>query len=84
MTQDAMKGGGGSTGGGTGTICAKSGVYKATDGKIEFLVYWAAGEAFGYFPGGNGTKKCTWQQLTLAADGARKGFVAVKVSAGTA
>lgn len=83
MTQEAMKGGG-TTGGGTGTVCGKTGLYKATDGKIEFIVYWAVGDIFGYFPGGNRSKKCTWTYLTLAADGGKTSFTAVKVAAGVA
>jgi len=84
MTQDATKGGSGSTGGGTGTLCLKSGLYKATDGKIEFVVNFKVGDTFGYFPGGTGTRKCTWSHLTLAADGEKREFTAVKVAAGTA
>lgn len=84
FTQDAAKGGSGSTGSGaTGAICTKSSLYKASDGKIEFVEYIGAGDTFPYFPGGSGTKKCTWTRLTIAADGGKASFTAVKVEAGT-
>jgi len=40
MSQQEARGGGGNLGGSTtGTICTKSGLYKTTDGKIEFIEY---------------------------------------------
>ena len=75
--------GGGTTGGGTGTICSKNGLYKATDGRIEFIRLIAAGEAFPFFPGGDGTKKTTWSLTTVSSDGSKTSFTAVKVAAGT-
>jgi hypothetical protein len=84
MSQE-LRGGGGNLGGSTtGTICTKSGLYKTTDGKIEFIEYIVAGAAFPNFPGGTGTKKCTWNRVTLATDGDRTNLEAVKVAAGTA
>lgn len=87
MSQEFTQGfgsGNGSTGGATGSICAETSIYKATDGKIEFVLHIAAGDPFPGFPGGTGTKKCTWTKATLAADGSRRSFTAVKVAAGTA
>ena len=86
MSQEFAQGfGGGSTttSGTTGGTCLKTGLYKATDGKIEFIVYFAVGDIFGKFPGGNRTKKCTWTKLSVAADGSRNSFTAVKVADGT-
>jgi len=84
LVLDTAKGGTGTTSGGsTGQTCAKTGLYKATDGKIEFIEYIAQGTAFPPFPGGNGNKKCTWSRLSLATDGGQGSFTAVKVDAGT-
>jgi hypothetical protein len=83
MSQE-LRGGGGNLGGSTtGTICPKSGLYKSTDGKIEFIEYIVAGAAFPNFPGGTGTKKGTWTKVSLATDGDRTSLEAVKVAAGT-
>lgn len=71
------------TGGATGTTCTKSGIYKATDGKMEFVEFIRKGQSFPKYPGANGTSNTTWTPVTESADGARKGFTAVKVSAGT-
>ena len=82
--QQEMRGGGGNLGGSTtGTICTKTGLYKTTDGKIEFIEYIVAGAAFPNFPGGTGTKKGTWTKVSLASDGSRTSLQAVKVQAGT-
>jgi len=84
MSQQEARGGGGNLGGfTTGTICTKSSLYKTTDGKIEFIEYIVAGQAFPNFPGGTGTKKGTWNRVTLASDGGRTSVDAVKVEAGT-
>ena len=82
MSQEFTQGFGGGTGA-TGSICAKTSLYKATDGKIEFIEYVVAGTAFPPFPGGKGTKACTWTRLTLASDGSKESFMAVKVAPGT-
>lgn len=82
--QQEMRGGGGNLGGSTtGTICTQTGLYKTTDGKIEFIEYIVAGAAFPNFPGGTGTKKGTWTKVSLASDGSRTSLQAVKVQAGT-
>lgn len=74
---------GNTTGFATGAICPDTSLYKATDGKVEFIELVDAGAAFPPFPGGNGTKKCTWTRLTLSADGGKTSFTSVKVEAGT-
>lgn len=78
MTQGATIGG--TT---TGSVCTETSLYKATDGKIEFLELIAAGDTFPPFPGGNGTKKTTWTKTTVASDGEKTSFTAVKVAAGS-
>jgi hypothetical protein len=86
MSQEFTQGfgnGSGSTGGTTGSICTETSLYKSTDGKIEFIEYIAAGDVYPPFPGGNGTKKTTWTRTTVASDGSRTSFTAVKVAAGT-
>jgi hypothetical protein len=67
----------------TGALCTKSGLYKATDGKIEMVQYIQANTKFPKFPGGDGSANCSWTALSRAADGNRGGFTAVKVAAGT-
>jgi hypothetical protein len=80
--------GGGGTGNGTtsfstGQNCPKSGLYKSTDGKVELIEYIPVNTAFPPFGGGNGTKKCLWTRLSLASDGSKTSFTAVKVAAGS-
>jgi len=70
---------GGNSPGGTGTLCTDTSLYKTTDNKVEYIMHIAANTLFPNFPGGNGKGKCVWTKLTLAADGARKNFDAVKV-----
>jgi len=83
MSQEQERVGGNSGGFGTGTICTDSNLYKCTDNKVEYIEYVAAGEAFPNFPGGNGKGKAVWNKITLATDGSRTSFNAVKVVAGT-
>jgi hypothetical protein len=86
MNQDftAQEFKGGNTGNGTtGGTCLETSLYKATDGKIEFVELIQAGDAFPPFPGGKGTKACAWTRLTVASDGSKTGFTSVKVVAGT-
>ena len=73
---------GGNSPGGTGTLCTDTSLYKATDNKVEYLQHIAAGTLFPNFPGGNGKGSCVWTKLTLAADGNRTTFNAVKVTSG--
>jgi len=67
----------------SGATCTKTGLYKATDGKIEIIQYIYQGSPFPPFPGGTAKTGCTWTALSSTADGSRKGFTAVKVAAGT-
>ena len=67
----------------TGTICPKTGLYKTSDGKIEVIEYYAINDVFRTGPGGNGMKKCSWTRVTLATDGDKTTYTAVKVEAGT-
>jgi len=69
--------------GASGTTCSKTGLYKATDGKMEFVELIRRGSIFPKFPGGNGTTNTTWTAVSESADGSRTSFTAVKVSAGT-
>lgn len=82
LTLDSGKGGT-TSGGSTGQTCTATGLYKATDGKIEFIEYIRKNTAFPPFPGGNGNKKCTWSALSPSSDGTRNSFTSVKVEAGT-
>jgi hypothetical protein len=84
MSQE-LRGGGGNIGTSytTGQVCPKSGLWKTTDGKIEFIEYIGLNDIFPPFPGGTGTKKGTWNRVTLATDGSRTSVDAVKVAAGT-
>jgi hypothetical protein len=77
MPQEEFKTGG-VTANTTGTICQETSLYKCTDNKVEYIEFIAAGEPFPNFPGGNGKGKASWFKLTLANDGARKTFAAVK------
>jgi hypothetical protein len=67
----------------SGTICPKTGLYKSTDGKMEFLELVKKGDPFPKFPGGTGTSNASWTATSESADGSRSGFQAVKVAAGT-
>ena len=82
MSQELNRVGGNSPGG-TGTLCTDTSLYKTTDNKVEYIEHIAAGTLFPNFPGGNGKGKCVWTKLTLAADGNRTTFNAVKVDSGT-
>ncbi len=62
----------------TGAKCTDTNLYKCTDNKVEYIEYIAAGDAFPNFPGGSGTGIATWYPVTVATDGNRKSFTAVK------
>lgn len=83
FTQGFNGGNGGTTSYTTGSIIPATGLYKSTDGKIEFVEYMEAGQLAPPFPGGNGTKKCSWSRLSKTTDGSRTGFTSVKVAAGS-
>ena len=77
MSQDIL--GGNQNGFGTGTICTDTNLYKCTDNKVVYIEHIAAGTVFPNFPGGNGKGSATWFPVTLATDGDRTKFDAVKV-----
>lgn len=69
------------SGGTTGSICSKTGPYKASDGRIETVVLVKKGEKFPAFPGGTGTTATSWSPVG-GNDSSRGGFTSVKVAAG--
>ena len=71
------------TTGATGGTCQVSGLYKATDGRIEFIQPFVVGDKFFAFPGGTAKSKCTWTLMSKSVDN-RTSFTAVKVAAGSA
>lgn len=85
---NAFKPPAGTVSGTTGSICTKTGVYRCTDNKAQYLEVIAQGDAFPPFPGGKGTSKTTWTLMssttagTAATDG-NGGFKSVMVDAGT-
>jgi hypothetical protein len=81
FSQDATTGGTTTTKGTTGGTCMQSGLYKATDGRIEFIHPFVVGDKFFAFPGGNAKSKCTWTLMSKTVDN-RATFSAVKVEAG--
>jgi len=81
FTQDTAKGGT-TTQGTTGGTCSVSGLYKATDGRIEFIQPFVVGDKFFPFPGGNAKSKCTWTLMSKSTDN-KTSFTAVKVAAGS-
>ena len=79
----------GTVSGTTGSTCSRTGVYRCTDNKAQYLEVIAQGDLFPPFPGGKGTSKTTWTLMTsTTASGAPKtedgGFRSVLVDAGTA
>jgi hypothetical protein len=63
----------------TGATCTDTNLYKCTDNKVEYIEHIAAGTKFPNFPGGNSKGIAVWFPVTLATDGDRKTFDAVKV-----
>ena len=84
INQETAAGGGGNTTTSytTGSLCPKTGLWKTFDGKIEVIEYYVLNEPFRSSPSGN-NKKCSWTRVSLASDGGRTGYTAVKVTAGT-
>ena len=83
MSQELTKDGGTTTTkGSTGGTCLQSGLYKASDGRMEFIQYFSVGDKFFPFPGGNAKSKCTWTLMSKSTDD-RDSFTAVKVAAGS-
>lgn len=68
----------------TGSTCTKTGLYKATDGRMEFVRLIKQDEKYPAYPGGTGSTKTTWTAVSSSTDGSREGFESVKVSAGSA
>jgi hypothetical protein len=83
INQEFAKPPSGTNGGATGTICSDTSLYKANDGKIEFVELIQAGDAFPPFPGGTGKKSTTWVKLNKTTDGSKQSFEGVLVPAGT-
>jgi hypothetical protein len=83
MSQDLIAKKPPTSGGATGTICGRTGLYKASDGKITAVLLIKKGDAFPPFVGASGTTKTTWYAVTEGTDGARTGFESVTVAAGT-
>ena len=81
MSQDFTQKAPTTTTGTTGGTCSVSGLYKATDGRIEFIQPFVVGDKFFPFPGGNGKSKCTWTLMSKSTDN-KTSFTAVKVADG--
>lgn len=79
----------GTVSGTTGGTCTKTGVYRCTDNKAQYLEVIAQGDTFPPFPGGKGTSKTTWTLMSATTSGTAiqtedGGFKSVLVDAGTA
>jgi len=79
----------GTVSGSTGQTCTKSGVYRCTDNKAQYLEVILANTTFPPFPGGKGTSKTTWTLMTTSTSGTAVTsgdgeFKSVMVEAGTA
>lgn len=79
----------GTISGSTGQTCTKSGVYRCTDNKAQYLEVIVQGDTFPPFPGGKGTSKTTWTLMSTTTSGTAVttddgGFKSVLVDAGTA
>lgn len=70
------------SGGTTGTTCGKTGLYKASDGRIVSVLLIKKGDPFPPFVGANGTTKTTWYAVSSSSDGTKTSFESVTVSAG--
>ena len=69
------------TGYATGTVCQRSGNYRASNKYLDLILAYAAGEIFLPFSDG---KKCTWYALSPSLSTNSDGsFSSVKVAAGT-
>ena len=72
-----------SGGGASGTICARTALYKASDGKITSVLMIKKGDPYPNFVGATGTTRTTWTAVTESSDGSRSGFQAVTAPAGS-
>ncbi|HEX2272060.1 MAG TPA: hypothetical protein VHH35_21135 [Pyrinomonadaceae bacterium] len=70
------------TGGTTGSLCSRTGLYRATDGKIVSVLLIKKGDTFPPFVGASGTTKTTWYAVT-DRDSTKSSFESVTVAAGT-
>ena len=84
INQETAAGGGNSStlSYGTGALCPKTGLWKTFDGKIEVIEYYVLNEPFRSSPSGN-NKKCSWTRVTLASDGGKTSYTAVRVPTGS-
>ena len=85
---DGSKTGSTTISGTTGSICTKTGVYRCTDNKAQYLEVIVQNDAFPPFPGGKGTSKTTWTLMSSVSSGTAVttddgGFKSVMVDAGT-
>lgn len=71
-----------SGGGASGTVCTKTGLYKASDGKITSVLLVKKNDTFPNFVGSSGTTRTTWYAVTESSDGSRSGFQSVTAEAG--
>jgi hypothetical protein len=79
----------GTVSGTTGQTCTRTGVYRCTDNKAQYLEVIAQNDLFPPFPGGKGTSKTTWTLMTSSTSSTAVttddgGFKSVMVDAGTA
>lgn len=72
-----------SGGGASGSICTRTALYKASDGKITSVLMIKKGDPFPKFVGGTGTTSTTWTAVTTTSDGNRGSFESVNVAAGS-
>ena len=68
--------------GGSGTICSKTGLYKASDGRIEFVIMVEAGKPYPAFPGGSAAASTAWSKVGTT-DSSRQGFEAIAAPDGS-
>ena len=81
-SQELSAGGNFGTGFTTGTVCSRTGSYKAENNYMQAIVVVVAGTKFPSFTDG---KKCVWYALSSSTTttSTSDGFDSVKVSAGT-
>ena len=63
-----------------GTICPETSLYKTFDGQIEYIQLVPVGTPFPRNLSGAGLGNATWFKMTLATDGDRKTYTAVKTA----
>jgi hypothetical protein len=66
----------------SGTICTKTGLYTATDGRIQFVTMVEAGNAYPAFPGGTANSSASWRKVGTA-EASKTSFDAVTAPAGS-